>query len=359
MKNTLFQFLRLLFATIIFWSLAFCLFIMIRYYQVGAEGGKAFATSDSEVVPILQWLEFGVFAGIIVGIVYAIVEFIFEKFQLNKLATGLVLLEKSLIYLLMLILSTNYIVGLIEQQIDRNLPNENGWWKENKVFWLVVGYFIICSLIFSFLKISKEKFGKGVLFNQLIGKYKKPREEKRIFMFLDLQGSTTIAEQLGHYKYSELIQECFYDLNRVITNYNAEIYQYVGDEAVISWTFNKGIKNNNCVELFFKFQDRLLKKQKAYQKHFGLQPKFKAGLHGGNLIVTEVGTLKKEIAYHGDVINTSARIQGECNKYNETLLISKQLLEKLQLNKYKIQSIGNISLKGKEEEVRLYSINKS
>ncbi|SFJ12995.1 adenylate/guanylate cyclase domain-containing protein [Olleya namhaensis] len=364
MKNIVFPFVRLLIATIIFWSFSFCLFITVRYYQVGTEGGKAFQTGkglqelDADVVPFIYWLEFGLYAGIVVGFVYAIVEFLFQKLHLDKLATGLVLLQKSFIYLLMLVLSTNFIVHLIEVQIDRNLPNESGWWIENKVFWLVVGYFVICSLIFSFFKLAKENFGRGVFFNQLIGKYKKPREERRIFMFLDLQASTTIAEQLGHFKYSELIQECFYDLNHVLPNFDAEIYQYVGDEAVISWSFDKGIKDNNCVELFYKFQDRLLKKQKSYIKKFGLLPKFKAGLHGGKLIVTEVGSIKKEIAYHGDVINTSARIQGECNTYNQTLLISEILLQKLKLHKYKLESIGNIALKGKEQEVKLFSINR-
>ncbi|WP_397362347.1 adenylate/guanylate cyclase domain-containing protein [Olleya sp. R77988] len=330
---------------------------MIRYFQVGEEGGAAFGYNPEDIVRIGPWLEFGVYAGIVVGFVYAIVEFLFEKLNLSKQATGLVLIEKSFIYLTMLILSSNFIFGLVEVQMDRDLPNHEGWWKDSKVFWLIVFYFIICSLIFSFLKIAKDNFGRGVLFNQLIGKYKKPREERRIFMFLDLKGSTTIAEQLGHYKYSQLIQECFYDLNRVVDNYKGEIYQYVGDEAVISWTFDNGIDNNNCVELFYKFENRLLKKEKYYQKHFGLLPKFKAGLHGGKLIVTEVGTIKKEIAYHGDVINTSARIQGECNKYNQTLLISERLLDKLKLHKYKLESIGNISLKGKEQEVKLFSIN--
>lgn len=157
MKNIVFPFVRLLIATIIFWSLSFCLFITVRYYQVGTEGGKAFQIGkglqelDADVVPFIYWLEFGLYAGIVVGFVYAIVEFLFQKLHLDKLATGLVLLQKSFIYLLMLVLSTNFIVHLIEVQIDRNLPNESGWWIENKVFWLVVGYFVICSLIFFFL----------------------------------------------------------------------------------------------------------------------------------------------------------------------------------------------------------------
>ena len=81
-------------------------------------------------------------------------------------------------------------------------------------------------------------------------------------------------------------------------------------------------------------------------------------MHGGKLIVTEVGTIKKEIAYHGDVINTTARIQGECNKYEESLLISESLYKTMyNLHAYNINSIGEINLKGKESLVKIYAIN--
>lgn len=256
-----------------------------------------------------------------------------------------------------LILSLNYVFPLAEYELNLELTTDKGWWKTSEIFWITVGYFLICSIIFSFIKIANEKFGRGVFFNFLIGKYRKPREEKRIFMFLDLQASTTIAEQIGHYHYSELIQDCFYDLNRIVTKYDAEIYQYVGDEAVLSWKYKTGINNNNCVNLFFHFQNRILKKQKYYMSKYNLVPVFKAGLHGGKLIVTEVGTVKKEIAYHGDVINTSARIQGECNKYNELLLCSNLLIEDLTLStKYTTEFIGDIELKGKEEKFKISAI---
>jgi adenylate cyclase len=302
-------------------------------------------------------LFFGVLLGLLIGVLFAVVEFLFDKFLSKNLSLALVLTEKLIIYLIGIILSLSFVFPIAEYEINLNLTTQEGWWKNSKIFWIIVSYFLICSIIFSFIKIANEKFGKGVFFNFLIGKYRKPREEKRIFMFLDLQASTTIAEELGHYKYSELIQDCFYDLNRIVSTYDAEIYQYVGDEAVLSWKYKKGIKNNNCVNLFFHFQKRIQKKSKLYLSKYKLVPVFKAGLHGGDLIVTEVGTVKKEIAYHGDVINTSARIQGECNKYKELLLCSNTLLKDLKLsNKHVTEFIGEIELKGKEEKFKISAI---
>lgn len=43
-----------------------------------------------------------------------------------------------------------------------------------------------------------QKYSPGVFWEILTGKYLKPRNEKRIIMFLDLKDSTPIAEQLGH-----------------------------------------------------------------------------------------------------------------------------------------------------------------
>jgi adenylate cyclase len=40
-------------------------------------------------------------------------------------------------------------------------------------------------------------------------------------------------------------------------------------------------------------------------------PEFKGALHGGNVVVSEVGKYKSEIAYHGDVLNTTSRMLGQ------------------------------------------------
>jgi len=347
------QFIKLLFSTTLFWSGAFCLFITIRYFAIGAEEG--IAITDFSFAKLLK---FGLYLGGLIGLLYAIVEFVFDKFVAKNLSLSIIIFLKFLVYLVGMILFLSIIYARAEVELDLNLSNDLGWWQQNQVFWLLVGYFIICSQVFTFIKIANEKFGQGVFFNFLIGKYRKPREERRVFMFLDLKDSTKLAEQLGHYKYSKLIQSCFYDLNRVIGRYDAEIYQYVGDEAVLSWTYKRGIHHNNCIKLFYKYKEVLKKKEKWYLKQFGIIPTFKAGLHGGKLIVTEVGTVKKEIAYHGDVINTTARIQGACNKYKQSLLISESLYKTMyNLQKYDIKSIGEIPLKGKEELVKIYAVN--
>lgn len=200
--------------------------------------------------------------------------------------------------------------------------------------------------------------GENNLWKLLQGKFYTPREEERIFMFLDLQSSTEHAENLGHIAYSRMIQDCFNDLGVVIEN-EAEIYQYVGDEVVLSWDLQKGLHHQNCLNAFFTFKNKLHMKKDYYLTNYNCLPFFKAGLHSGKITVTEVGKYKKEIAYHGDTINTTSRIQGKCNALKQDLLVSQQLKDQLDTTGFNFKNMGSIPLKGKEKEVVVFGVTQA
>ena len=70
--------------------------------------------------------------------------------------------------------------------------------------------------------------------------------------------------------------------------------------------------------------------------------------------------LKTEIAYHGDVLNTAARIQGYCNKFDKPLLASETLVKELEDNKdFVFYFMGEVELKGKKGFSKIYSCEKS
>ena len=179
------------------------------------------------------------------GVIYATLEFVFEQFVSKKISIGLRTLLKVFIYFFFIIFVLSLLIELVVYLYNVPINNERGWWRTDKTFRVILLYIFLAAIVFSFIKISNEKFGKGVFLKMLFGKYKNPIEEYRIFMFLDLKSSTTIAETLGHFKYSQLIQDCFYDLNELVPKYSAEIYQYVGDEVVLSWPYKKGLAITN------------------------------------------------------------------------------------------------------------------
>ena len=216
-------------------------------------------------------------------------------------------------------------------------------------------YIITVDIFMLIVRQVNLMLGENNLSKLLLGKFYSPREEERIFMFIDLQSSTNHAERLGHIAYSKMIQDCFNDLGVVIEN-EAEIYQYVGDEVILTWKLKDGLRNQNCLNAFYNFKNELHQKQDYYQKNYSFLPFFKAGLHSGIVTVTEVGKYKKEIAYHGDTINTAARIQGKCNEFGQELLVSQRLKEQLATSSFSFKELGSLSLKGKEKEVSIYAI---
>ena len=224
-------------------------------------------------------------------------------------------------------------------------------------FWSIIIFvecIIILCLLFSDLS---DHIGQNVVGNFFSGKYHKPVTEERIFMFLDMKSSTAIAEKLGHVLYFKLLNIYYFDMTEPILESSGEIYQYAGDNIIVTWDMKTGLQNNNCLNCFFKIKECLKKNAEKYKKQFNLMPEFKAGLHHGKVTTGEIGVLKKEIIFTGDVLNTTDRIQNLCNEYKVDILLSEALLSELELkNKYKAKEIGVCEIKGKVEKVKLFTL---
>ena len=212
--------------------------------------------------------------------------------------------------------------------------------------------------VLSVYKKGPSKSGSIKLSNsaQQVIKNKEMSEVERIFMFLDLSSSTEIAEKLGHIKYFELLNDFFNDIDEPILKNNGEIYQYVGDEVVVSWPLEDGTKSANCLKCFFDIKNAINDLSERYFERYGLIPSFKAGMHFGIVSTGTIGTQKKEVIYTGDVLNTTSRIEGQCNHHNVNLLLSKDLLNKIpDKNEFVFDKIGEINLRGKTSHITLFT----
>jgi adenylate cyclase len=294
-------------------------------------------------------------SGFVLGLTLGLFDLIGNR-QVSKKrrSFGTLVISKTIIYLIILIVITFFSAWIQSGSLEL----AKGYVVSNISFANTIA-FIIAAFLYHFFKQMNRKFGPGTLIKYLTGKYFYPIEENRIFMFLDLKSSTTIVEKLNHVLYSKLIQDCFSELTIPVINHKAEIYQYVGDEAVITWGKDNGLTNANCVIFYFSFINRLEDKKEYFLNTYGVFPEFKAGISLGFVTVAEVGELKTEIAYHGDVLNTASRIQGYCNKLNKQLLASESFTN--ELGKYKhieIKPVGEVELRGKEGTSKIYSIEK-
>jgi adenylate cyclase len=299
--------------------------------------------------------------GIIIGILESVY---FNKWFIRRNFSQKILF-KSVIHLL-LILTFLIVIFIINSRFRVDGQTNGPLWSEGMAFFTnlsllaVVIYIASIILITQFYAEVSQSVGSGMLRNFFLGKYHRPVQEERIFMFLDMQSSTTIAEKLGHLKYFEMLKEYFFDLSGSVIDYSGSIYQYAGDEMIVSWKLKEGLRDNNCINCFFAMERYLIKQTNKYESRFGLLPKFKAGFHCGTVTTGEIGLLKKEIIFTGDVLNTSARIQGLCNHYQTNILVSNDLIKLLDLSApYQVKSVGKNELKGRLEKMELFTVSEN
>jgi adenylate cyclase len=356
------NFYKILFL-VLFWVLAL-IFISFYDWSVLIFDPIVVPPIDPAVYDFHTVFAVGLAATVIGGIFIAYIEVMYFSKLLRKMPFGVSLLVKITFYSINIFFFTS-LATVVTESLDTNksLFNQvaiNQYLRNvfsprmvlNWIYWS-----LMVALALFILQIS-EKLGQGVLINYIIGRYHHPKEESRIFMFLDLKSSTIYAEKLGHIKYSRLIQDCYFDLTEVVSRRKARIYQYVGDEVVLSWNFSDGVLNNNCLKLFFDYLTVLENRKKYYESMYGFIPEFKAGMDAGDITVAEVGEIKKELAYHGDVLNTAARIQSKCNEFNTNFLISEELKNLIDTptSNIEFEPIYALQLKGKENPVTVFKV---
>lgn len=331
------------------WTIAIIIFIIIR--------GAGTSEHSRIQLDLLTTIAFAPLMGIIFGFFSALgqiytIEKVYKQTTIQKLLIFRLIF--SVFFVIMLIVSSYLIIARGYLQLDISLM-EFAFERES---WANYFYMILVDTLLTIIGYIDGMLGAGNLSKLLIGRFYYPREEERILMFLDLKSSTTIAEKLGHIQYSLFIQDCFNDL-ALVEEYGAEIYQYVGDEVVLSWELFKGLSDNQCVKAFFAVSALLKNRGTYYMEKYQCQPAFTAGLHSGWITIAEVGKYKKEIAFHGDTINTASRIQGLCNKFHQDLLISALLVQRLNIDEKFVKEEGVVNLKGKSEAVKVYSVRET
>lgn len=318
---------------------------------------------DTDVTLTIPVIIIASLASFLVGLLVGFLEMVFLAYRFRKFSFTRALVYKLTLYLLLMTVVVALIYPIVASiESGNSIFSQEVLQKTARFFnsitflntMIQLGFSLLVSMIYTGIS---EHLGYNFLRNLVLGKYHHPQEENRIFMFLDMNESTAIAERLGHIRYFDLLQAYYEIMSDPIIQHQGEVYQYIGDEVVITWEAAEGLKSNHAVACFFRIEENLRRHASKFESEFGVVPYFKAGIHLGEVTAGELGALKKEIVFTGDVLNTAARIQSMCKTYRQTLIISREVKDGLEApDQIKMESLGEVVLRGREESGALYGV---
>jgi len=262
-----------------------------------------------------------------------------------------VLVTRSLVWLAVILVGVSLPLLTIAGVSMTDLVDEQ--------FVISVAASFVAALLANFVGQVNGLLGRGVLVGLILGRYHRPREEVRVFLLIDLRGSTRIATRLGNLRYHAFLSRFISDVSASVVRYRGDVHRYVGDEVILTWTAEEGLRGAGCVRAVFAISDTLEAAGTAYEADFGVVPSFWAGLHLGPVVTGEIGTIKHEIAFLGDTLNTASRIQQTGKELQRQFLASAAVISALDLpHDIASESLGRIELRGVEDSVELFAMTR-
>ncbi len=307
-------------------------------------GGVSFATG------LLQGAATGILIGSGVFLINTLSQYRRWRRQIRRIPFLLLVVGKGVLYLLLF-------AGAISGTVWLLYPQGNNILDWTTPYFLVsIAFSALLSIVFTFILEVRSIVGRSVFQNFLGGRYHRPISERRLFLFVDLNDSTRIAEEIGDLRYLEFLDDFLQDIAVAANACHGEIYKYVGDEVIVSWPFSSEAAAN-CVRSVMEMGRIVSANADEYRRNYGRVPAFCAGSHGGNVVAGELGGDRREIAYLGDTVNTAARILDHAKRDGNALVISDVVHEALDPEMARLfLPLGDVSLRGRRQRANLFAL---
>ncbi|MEM8750229.1 MAG: adenylate/guanylate cyclase domain-containing protein [Pseudomonadota bacterium] len=213
-------------------------------------------------------------------------------------------------------------------------------------------------VIFVVLSQLSSIIGFKRFMNLVLGRYFRPVSEDRVFLFVDMVGSTRLARELGDVRFHELLSEFFYQIDRAIVQTGGEVVSYVGDAVIVTWPLGSdSVRNGKCLRALQIMHAHIGRQRGMFEREFGVQPKFRAAMHGGPVVVGECGDRRRQVTFLGDAVNMTARIEAKTKELQQDFLISDELLQRLRVpDGMIVEPEGDVELEGADANFVLHRV---
>jgi adenylate cyclase len=226
-----------------------------------------------------------------------------------------------------------------------------------KNVWIATGYsvalLVLANLVFGIANI----IGPRAFRNFITGRYHSPIEENRFVLFVDIAGSTGLAERLGGVGIHRFLDRTFRLLTVAVVDYRGEVLGYVGDEVIVTWPERGGAVDCRPLRCFMAMRDELARASSQLEREFGAAPRIRGSLHFGPVIVGEIGDIKRAIVFNGDVMNTAARLEELSRNVEGGFLASRAAIERFgPAPPFAVHDLGRLPIRGRADGIDVFGI---
>lgn len=217
-------------------------------------------------------------------------------------------------------------------------------------------------LTFNFINAMRQLIGGDILASFFTGRYHRPVREERVFLFIDLVGSTGLTHRLGDARYHALLNRFYQDVGRAVLAHGGEIHRYVGDEMMVSWPVERGLAKARCLRALMAADAALRAGAARYRAEFDTVPTFRAGLHVGPVTTGELGFERKEIGFVGEAVNIAARVEQSARALDRPYMASAAVIDRLRATDglppgLEVEAMGERALRGVVPPVDLVALS--
>jgi adenylate cyclase len=227
----------------------------------------------------------------------------------------------------------------------------------HKTLWIDITYSVAFVFLVNLVLGITNIIGPRAFLNFIIGRYHTPIEEKRFVLFVDIAGSTGMAERLGGIAIHRLLDRTFRLLTLSVIDYRGEVLNYVGDEVIVTWPERSGAIECRPLRCFMAMRDELTRATSQLEREFGVVPRIRGSLHFGPVIVGEIGDLKRAIVFNGDVMNTAARLEELSRNVDGGFLASRAAMQRFDsAPPFAVRDLGRLAIRGRADGIDVVGI---
>jgi adenylate cyclase len=219
-------------------------------------------------------------------------------------------------------------------------------------FWIGFIYSAVLSVLMNLGFGIANLIGPRALLNFITGRYHAPVEENRFVLFVDIAGSTGLAERLGGIGIHRFLDRTFRLLTTAVVDTRGEVLNYVGDEVIVTWPERSGAIDCRPLLCFVAMREELLRASSQFEREFGAAPRVRGSLHFGPVIVGEIGDIKRAIVFNGDVMNTAARLEELSRNVEGGFLASRAAMARFNsAPPFAVRDLGQLPIRGRADGI--------